>query len=477
MTSAIVSLPLNSPRPWRAAATASVFHLHHSPISSIIFSPAQDKTMDLNLFFALLGGLLVLAFVANRLVRFTRVPDVIILMATGVLIGPVLRWVNPDIFRGASPGLGALALILILFEGGLSLKLREILQNFASGFFLSIFSYVLCTAAVAAVCRPTLHCSWMDALLIGAALGCISSSILLPVLQQIHLRREVKVTLLVEVSFGDALAVLAVTTLLDIAAGGSAAAAPKVVAWSLISSLIVGVGAGILAGMLWSYLLPLLTEERFWHVLTFAAVLLVYSGVHALKGNDLISVLVFGLTLANFPAMQKQLHMDLLARSDWFSETPLKTARGAPPLRPHVQMLTFHGELAFLLRSFFFVLLGTLVEFEGLRKNLLLAFLCFSAIFVARWVAIHAGRLAWRTFSPLELELMVWFVPRGLITVVLGIQVVESRGASFAFLPSLAFAVVLLTNLTVLAGTIRARNLPAPAAPELEVATPVEDTI
>jgi potassium/hydrogen antiporter len=433
--------------------------------------------MDLNLFFALLGGLLVLAFVANRLVRFTRVPDVIILMATGVLIGPVFHVVNPDIFRGASPGLGALALILILFEGGLSLKLREILQNVGSGFFLSIFSYVLTTAAVAAVCRPTLHCSWMDALLIGAALGCISSSILLPVLQQIHLRREVKVTLLVEVSLGDALAVLAVTTLLDIASGGSAAAAPKAVAWSLVSSLIIGVAAGILAGMLWSYLLPLLTEERFWHVLTFAAVLLVYSGVHALKGNDLISVLVFGLTLANFPVMQKQLHLDLLARSDWFSETPLKTARGAPPQRPHAQMLTFHGELAFLLRSFFFVLLGTLVEFEGLRKNVLLAFLCFSAIFVARWVAIHAGRLAWRAFSRLELELMVWFVPRGLITVVLGIQVVESRGANFAFLPSLAFAVVLLTNLIVLVGTIRARKLPTPGAPELGVPTPAENAI
>ena len=43
-----------------------------------------------------------------------------------------------------------------------------------------------------------------------------------------------------------------------------------------------------------------LSEERFWHVLTFAAVLLVYSGVHFLKGNDLISVLVFGLTLTQF---------------------------------------------------------------------------------------------------------------------------------------------------------------------------------
>jgi cell volume regulation protein A len=94
--------------------------------------------MDITLFFALLGGLLVLAFVANRLVRYTRVPDVIILMATGVLIGPVLHWANPDIFRGVTRGFGALALILILFEGGLDLKLHEIVSHFAPAFFLSL---------------------------------------------------------------------------------------------------------------------------------------------------------------------------------------------------------------------------------------------------------------------------------------------------------------------------------------------------
>src|SRR5271154_2663101 len=248
--------------------------------------------MDLTFFFALLGGLLVLAFVANRLVRFTRVPDVIILMAAGVFIGPVLHWVNPDIFRGATHGFGALALILILFEGGLDLKLREILKHFGSGFFLSLFSFGLSMVAVAEVCRVALHFHWQSALLVGAVLGCISSSILLPVLQQVHLRREVKVTLLVEASFGDALAVLAVTTLLDIAAGGSAA--PRAVAWTLGSSLVLAVAAGMLAGMLWSYLLPFLSEERFWHVLTFAAVLLIYAGVHAMHGNDLVSVLVFG---------------------------------------------------------------------------------------------------------------------------------------------------------------------------------------
>src|SRR5271169_6719974 len=166
--------------------------------------------MDINLFFALLGGLLVLAFVANRLVRFTRVPDVIILMATGVVIGPVLHWVNPDIFRGGTHGLGTLALILILFEGGLELKLNEILKYFGPGFFLSLLSYGLTSAAIAAACHFVMNFVWLNALLVGAVLGCISSSVLLPVLQQVELRREVKVTLVVEGSLGDAWGVLAV---------------------------------------------------------------------------------------------------------------------------------------------------------------------------------------------------------------------------------------------------------------------------
>jgi potassium/hydrogen antiporter len=123
-------------------------------------------------------------------------------------------------------------------------------------------------------------------------------------------------------------------------------------------------------------------------------------------------------------------------------------------------MLSFHGELAFLLRTFFFVLLGSFVEFAGLRSNIVLAVMCFAGILVARLVVVQAGRLAWRGFSTLERELMVWFVPRGLITAVLGIEVLQARGSEFAFLPSLAFAVVLLTNLILLVGTVRARKLP-----------------
>jgi cell volume regulation protein A len=412
--------------------------------------------VDLNLFFALLGGLLVFAFAANRSVRYTRVPDVVILLLSGVLLGPVLKIVSPDLFRGVAQGFGSLALMLILFEGGLDLKLKEILTHAASGAFLAVSCFLSSSLAVALTCRLILHFGWIDGLLVGAVLGCISSAIALPVLGQLGLRSAVRLTLLVEASLGDALAVLAVGTLLAIAAGGSASA--MTIAWGLTSSLLVAVASGIAAGMVWSWFLPLLSEQRFWHVLTFGAVLLLYAGVHSIGGNNMVAVLVFGLTLSNYRNVRNELETAGTAqRNDWFAEVPFRH-EGATE-RTHDFMLTFHGELAFLIRSFFFVLLGMLVDFGGLRRNLALALACLAALLIARVLIVQAGRFAWREVTATEREVMIWLMPRGLITAVLALQVLEARGRSFAFVLDLAFAVILISNLLLLVGAIRAHAL------------------
>ena len=51
--------------------------------------------MSLTAFFGLLGGIMVLAFVANRLAGWTRVPDVVVLMGAGMLLGPVFHSTRP----------------------------------------------------------------------------------------------------------------------------------------------------------------------------------------------------------------------------------------------------------------------------------------------------------------------------------------------------------------------------------------------
>ncbi len=80
-----------------------------------------------------------------------------------------------------------------------------------------------------------------------------------------------------------------------------------------------------------------------------------------------------------------------------------------------------------------------------------------AALFVARWLAIHASRWSWREIGAEERESILWMLPRGLITVVLALEVTAARGAELSFLPGLAFAVILATNLMVVLGSWRAK--------------------
>jgi NhaP-type Na+/H+ and K+/H+ antiporter len=124
-------------------------------------------------------------------------------------------------------------------------------------------------------------------------------------------------------------------------------------------------------------------------------------------------------------------------------------------------LLTFHSELAFLVRTFFFVLIGAVAQLDSFRRYPLLMAGTVASLFLARWLAIQSSKWSWREISAAGRESILWMLPRGLITVVLAIQVTESRPAELAFLPGLAFAVILVTNLMVVAGSLLA---PKPAA-------------
>jgi cell volume regulation protein A len=399
--------------------------------------------------FALLGGLLVLAFVANRLFHWTRVPDVVVLMATGLAIGPVLHWVQPERFEGVARAFGSLALILILFEAGLDLDLRRTLRHFPGGLLLGFVTYTLTTLAVGAIVWRNLGLPLRDAMAVGAIMGCTSSTIVLPILQQWKARESVRVTLLVESTLGDILAVLTTQFLLEFdPAQGSAV---RGLASTLALQITISLAAALAIGFLWSKLLPFLSEQRFWQVLTFSMVLLLYAGTEAAKGSGLLAVLGFGLTLSNLPGARPE----MAAMFQW----------AVPHAAKHEQILSFHSELSFLVRTFFFVMIGVVVKMSGLRAIWLLLLGVMGAIWLARWVSVQLTSWSWRECTAEDRKVVLWMLPRGLITIVLALAVVEARGGgALSFLPPLAFAVILLTNLLVLIGAIDAARQ-APASP------------
>jgi potassium/hydrogen antiporter len=437
--------------------------------------------MSLAVFFGLLGGIVVLAFLANRLAGWTRVPDVVVLMAAGMLLGPVFHLLDPSKFESVARGFGALALILILFEAGLDLEFRNTLRHLPGGVLLALLSYGLSLVAIAEFLKAAVHLSLVDAFLVAAAFACVSSSVMLPVLQQMELGTALKTTLVVEGALSDALGVLGVGAVLDFTATPHGGGQQNVttllmrhaVAQGTESSLAGGVVEGFLlrvvislalalaVGFLWSRLLPLISEERFWQVLTFAAVLLVYSISDFVGGSNLFAVIVFGATLANLPGKTRA----EFEFAWWVAPKSGNT---------HRQLLMFHSELAFLVRTFFFVLLGLIVKFSGLRAAALPAAGIVACIFISRWISAQVSRLAMREVQPLDIETISLLVPRGLITAVLAFEIVDAKGASFSFLPGLVFSVILLSNLLMLVATFRHRG-PATDAAAAEVPQPASE--
>ncbi|GGA75735.1 sodium:proton antiporter [Edaphobacter acidisoli] len=406
-------------------------------------------TLTLTNLFGLLGGLLVLAYVANRFSRRTRVPDVIVLLGSGIVLGPVLHWIDAASFPGIIRGVGTLALILILFAAGLELDLRRSLRQFVSGMVLGIISYVLTMGGVTYFCLRMLHMGRLPAMMVAAPLACMSGSIVLPILDQLDLRFDLKTTLVIEASFGDGLGALVVGVLLGMAGGTNLQSAGAIVRGMFAMfffRFLLAVIIAVVAGFLWVRLLPHISDKQFWQALTFAAVLMVYSVTHALGGSDLVAVMVFGATLTSLLDPQKELELGFELVQDGRS----------------TQIHTFHSELAFLVRSFFFVLLGTMIRLHGLREQLLSSVGILCVFMIARAVAVTASRVAWRGTSSRERELAMLLIPRGLITAVLALEVVQGMPNQLAFLPSLTFALILFTNVLVLVASIRAKPLAVP---------------
>lgn len=405
-------------------------------------------TLTLANFFGLLGGLLVLAYVANRFSRRTRVPDVVVLLVCGILLGPVLHWIDAGRFPEFLRGIGTLALILILFAAGLELDLRRALKQFMAGMALAVLSYGLTLVSVTYFCIRFLGLHTMPSLLVAAPLACISGSIVLPILDQLDLRYDLKTVLVIEAAFGDGLGALGVSVLLGLVGGEAGKQSGGAILGGVFAlflfKFVLAFVIGAVAGVLWVKLLPHISDKQFWQVLTFAAVLMVYSATHALGGSDLFAVIVFGATLASLLDPQNSLQefgFEIMAAGQ------------------SNQMHSFHSELAFLVRSFFFVLLGAMIRFDGLRKQLLPSLGILAVLLVMRFIAVSGNRVVWRGTSFRDREFATLLIPRGLITAVLTLEVVQAMPVELAFLPALTFALILFTNGLVLVASIRDRAL------------------
>lgn len=120
-----------------------------------------------------------------------RIPTIVLLVAFGILIGPVFGIIRPSEALGeAYPSLISLGVAVILFEGGLSLRWHELRQTAAGVKRLVTLGVVLSLAFGTLAAHWIGALSWPVALIFAAIAVVTGPTVILPLLRQARLRRR-----------------------------------------------------------------------------------------------------------------------------------------------------------------------------------------------------------------------------------------------------------------------------------------------
>lgn len=376
----------------------------------------------------LIGLIIFIGYAAVLLFKRTRIPDLIILIFLGVLLGPGLNLLNSEALSGFSSYIASLALIIIMFEGGLSMRLSEVIEKSPRAMILATASFTLTCLLVGAFCHYILGWELLTGLLLGAIVGGSSSLVIIPLIQSMRVPQDQGIVLELESALTDGFCIVVAFTLLQIIVFG-VGAGPLDVAKGVASKFSVGMMAGLITGLVWLKVMTYIKGHEYDYMLSFAALFVLYGISETLGGSGAMAILMFGIVLGNSGAMGQIFRMKEVSSFD-------------------KRMREFHSQITFFIRTFFFVYLGMLVSFQS-----------FSTILegIGVLVFVLLARVAAVQFfsNSMDKSLILYMMGRGLAAAVLSTLPLSYGIEHAQRFPEFVFIVILGTVLITTYGVIR----------------------
>ena len=282
---------------------------------------------------ALLVGAAVLglAILAVRLSAPLGLPSLLAYLVIGVVLGST-GFAFDD--AAAAHALGFAALAVILTEGGLTTRWRDVRSAMPLGVLLSTLGVAVSTAVVAAVAHLVLGLDWTTALILGAIFASTDAAAVFSVLRRVPLRPRVAGALEAESGLNDAPTVLLVTLLAtgakdDLGWGGFIATA----FFELTAGAAVGLAVGFAGGRLLRRLA--LPSSGLYPLSVVTTALLAYGSAAALHASGFAAVYLAALVLGNSDLPHRPATRSFIEGMAWLAQIGLFVMLGlvASPLQ------------------------------------------------------------------------------------------------------------------------------------------------
>lgn len=376
--------------------------------------------------------LVVLSYLFNIIAARTRVPSVVLLLATGAGLNYAserLGYTFPD-FSILLELLGITGLIFIVLEGALDLKLeRRKLPLVGKSMLSALLILIVTSGIISFLFYSLLSLPLRNAIVYAVPLGVVSSSIAIPSVSGLHPGK--KEFIIYESTFSDIIGIMIFNYVVQ----------DNVMSWGAVAGffldLLIILAVSFASAVFLLFLLNY-TRSHAKFYLVFAIVILVYSVSKLFHLPSLVLVLVFGLMLNNAGAFIKG------KLADWLHPERLSA------VTQELKMIT--AETAFIVRTFFFLLFGFSINLSllGDMQVLITGSLIILTILFTRFIFL-------RFISHTNLFPELFVAPRGLITIVLFYSIPASLHSSL-FNEGILLFVIIVSSLLMMVGLMSSKT-------------------
>lgn len=374
----------------------------------------------------ILSSVVVVSYLFSILSRLVKIPSVLLLMAAGIVLRIIAeqeQW-NFVLPVKVVEFLGVTGLVMIILEAGLDLKLTSSKKVVIRDSFLAaIVILAVSIAGITAGLYYWLHEPVIKCLIYATPLSIMSSSIVIPSLHAVT--KEKKEFLTYEASFSDILGILIFNFLV----------AGETFSFLSLGSLALNIIVSVGLSLIFSFLLLFILAKSKLNIrffLVFALLVFLYVSGKLLKLPSLIIILVFGMLINNFNLVSIKRIQDYFPQAEVENITTL--------------LHSITAESSFLIRTFFFVLFGFSINLKVALQNEVMV---VGSILVA--VLLITRFLYLRFFLKEQVYPEVFFIPRGLITILLFYKIPEAMQLQ-QFSEGILFFVIMLSGLIMTLG-------------------------
>ncbi len=345
-----------------------------------------------------LAAIVIVSYLFNLLAKKTRVPSVLMLLGTGIILGAFGKYFDfpqPNV-QPSLEILGSIGLIMIVLEAALDLEFSKDRRSLVGrSFILTLLEMGFTVFFLAGLFHVGMDAPWENAILYAVPLSILSSAIVIPSIE--YFKKDLKEFMIYQSTFSDILGIMLFYFLVE----GFENPSGNATEWLLQFGWSFGIS--VIVSAVFSYLLVIMLQNiktQLKLFLLISALILLYAVGKLLHLSSLLVILIFGMILNNpqlfFPGRLRRL---------------LK-ANIVSTLLKDFKLIT--RETAFIVRTFFFVVFGYSIDLSSLGNPLVIFFAVLSLIGIYQ---IRKVSVLWTVKTPSTL--LNYLAPRGLITILL----------------------------------------------------------